>query len=170
MISRLNHLIELVLDWTLGFITGAIVIILFVGVILRYVFSAPLFWAEEVTVLGLIWMTFIGGAILVREDKNVVITVVYDQLPSRLARAVRILGDFLVMMVLGVMVYLSWVLTGKLAFSTTPAIRLSESWFGWAMIIGFSVMLYYQVQRIIALLRNKEPFTRQDLIEKRCKP
>ncbi len=157
----LNKILVKALDWFIGLITVAVVLILFVGVILRYVFSSPLFWAEEVTVLGLIWMTFIGGAILVRQDKNVTITAVYDLLPPRARRFMRLLSDSLVLLMVGVMVYLSWALTKRLAFSTTPAIRLSESWFGYAMIFGFALMFYYQAQRVIALFRGREPFAEE---------
>jgi len=158
MLGKINRILAVVLDWTIGLIMSAIVVILFLGVILRYVFNAPLFWAEEVSVLGLIWITFVGGAILIRQDKNVCITVFCDMCRAPVARWMKIVSDALVIVILCVMIYQSWLLTGRLAFSTTPAIRLKESWFGWAMIAGFICMLYYQIQRLVALLRNRPAF------------
>ncbi|MCD4719957.1 MAG: TRAP transporter small permease [Desulfobacula sp.] len=168
MLNKINQRLAQLLDWTIGLIMGATVVILFVGVILRYVFSAPLFWSEEVAVLGLIWITFLGGAILVRQDKNVCITFFSDNCPAPMARRMKILSDILVIIMLCVMIYQSWKLTGRLAFSTTPALRIKESWFGWAMISGFIIMLYYQIQRLISLLRNKEPFPEMEDRDKGC--
>ena len=168
MLNKINQRLAQLLDWTIGLIMGATVVILFVGVILRYVFSAPLFWSEEVAVLGLIWITFLGGAILVRQDKNVCITFFSDNCPAPMARRMKILSDILVIIMLCVMIYQSWKLTGRLAFSTTPALRIKESWFGWAMISGFIIMLYYQIQRLISLLRNKEPFPDMEDRDKGC--
>jgi len=168
MLKKINQRLALFLDWTIGLIMSAIVIILFVGVILRYVFSAPLFWSEEVSVLGLIWITFLGGAILVRQDKNVCITLFSDICPAPVARWMKILSDSLVIIMLCVMIYQSWKLTGRLALSTTPALRIKESWFGWAMISGFIIMLYYQIQRLIALLRNKKAFSEMEDRDKEC--
>jgi TRAP-type C4-dicarboxylate transport system permease small subunit len=158
MLGKINRGLAVILDWAIGLIMIAIVIILFLGVILRYVFNAPLFWSEEVAVLGLIWITFIGGAILIRQDKNVCITVFSDMCRAPVARWMKIVSDALVIIILCIMIYQSWQLTGRLAFSTTPAIRLKESWYGWAMIVGFTCMLYYQTQRLVALIRNQPAF------------
>jgi TRAP-type C4-dicarboxylate transport system permease small subunit len=153
-IKRLNDLIATALDWAIGLIMTAIVIVTFLGVILRYVFNAPLFWSEEVTLLGMIWMTFLSGGILIRQDKNVCITVVCDMCRPHHANRIRNLADFLVLFILIVMITLSWLLIGRLGLSTTPALKISEAWFGWALLIGFLVMLYYQIQRVAAVFRR----------------
>lgn len=158
MLQALNRKLARFLDWFIGVIMGGIVAILFVGVIMRYLFNAPLFWSEEVAVLGLIWMTFLGGAILVRQDKNVCITLFSDIFPPPVGRGMKILSGTLVTLILCIMIYQSWQLTGRLAHATTPALRIKESWFGWAMICGFIIMLYYQVLHLVALLKNKPAF------------
>lgn len=166
-LHRLNLLLSRVLDAAIGLLMAATVAVLFVGVVMRYAFNAPLFWAEEVTVLGLIWMTFLAGAILVRTDKNVSITVLSDLCRPHHSRILRVVSDFLVLVILVVMLWQSWRLTDRLAFSTTPALRLSEAWFGRALIVGFGLMLYYQVQRFVGALRDRDPFP-QDAAD-RCK-
>lgn len=83
------------------------------------------------------------------------ITVFTDILDPRHSGYIKGLADLLVLPILGVMVWQSWKLTGRLAFSTTPAIRLNEAWFGWAMVVGFILMLYYQIQRVVVFFRNK---------------
>lgn len=153
---KLNSILEMILDWIIAFIMVSIVIILFIGVVLRYVFSAPLFWAEEVTVMGLIWMTFLGGAILVRQDKHVTITVLIDTIKPSHKRFIQLIGDLLVMIILMIMIYQSWRLTGRLTESFTPAIRISEAWFGRALIAGFILMLCYKIQRLIDKIFKKE--------------
>lgn len=158
MLRTFNRKLTLILDWVIGLIMSAIVAILFVGVIMRYVFNAPLFWSEEIAVLGLIWMTFLGGAILLRQDKNVCISLLSDICPTPVGRFMKILSGTLVILILCIMIYQSWQLTGRLSHATTPALRIKESWFGWAMICGFVIMLYYQVLHLIALLKNKPAF------------
>ncbi len=152
--SHLNRIVSCTIEWVIGFSTGAIVLILLIGVILRYLFNAPLFWAEEVVVLALIWITFLGGILLVRDDKNVAITVVTDQLPPPLARMVCLLGDILVLGMIVVMLWLSWRLSNRLSMSTTPALRMSEFWYGAAMIAGFAGMAFFQFQRVARGLRT----------------
>jgi TRAP-type C4-dicarboxylate transport system permease small subunit len=161
IIRRMNRVISAVLDWTIGIIMVGIVIILFIGVILRYLFSAPLFWSEEITLLGMIWMTFLSGPILVRQDKNVCITVVCDLCKPHHSDRIRNLADLLVLLILAVMTYLSWQLKTRLAFSTTPALRISESLYAWALFVGFLLMFYYQIQGVVAIFFKKEPYRQE---------
>ena len=167
LLKKVNKIIATTLDWAIGLTVAIIVVVLFVGVVLRYVFSHALFWSEEISVLAMIWMTFLGGVILVREDKNVIITVFADLFKQKTQKRIKIFSDFLVLIILIVMLCLSWKLTDKLAFSTTPALRLSEAWFGWSMIIGFALMLYYQIQRVVAIFTKKKPPVEEE-IKERC--
>jgi TRAP-type transport system small permease protein len=165
-LKKVNKIIAITLDWAIGLTVAIIVVVLFVGVVLRYVFSHALFWSEEISVLAMIWMTFLGGVILVREDKNVIITIFADLFKERIQKGIKVFADFLVLIILVTMLYLSWKLTDKLALSTTPALRLSEAWFGWSMIIGFALMLFYQIQRIAAIFPKKKPPVKEEMGEK----
>jgi TRAP-type C4-dicarboxylate transport system permease small subunit len=166
LLRKINRIIAKMLDWAIGITVVIIVIVLFVGVVLRYVFSHALFWSEEISVLAMIWMTFLAGAILVREDKNVIITVFADLFKQKTRKRIKIFSDFLVLIILVVMLYLSWKLTDKLAFTTTPALRLSEAWFGWSMILGFALMLFYQIQRVAAIFAKRKPPVEEEIKEK----
>jgi TRAP-type C4-dicarboxylate transport system permease small subunit len=166
MLQMANRIIARLLDWAVGLTIYVIVFVLFAGVVLRYAFSSPLFWSEEISVLAMIWMTFLAGAILVREDRNVIITVFADLFSKKIQGRIKIFADFLVLIILVVMLYLSWILTDKLAFSTTPALRLSEAWFGWSMIVGFGLMLFYQVQRMVAVFTRKTPPAGEEIRER----
>ncbi len=149
VLQIVNRVLAKALDWAIAVIVAFMVIVLFMSVVMRYVFSAPLFFAEEMSILAMIWMTFLAGAILVRQDKNVIITVFADLFGERVQRGIRIFADVISVVMIAVMLYLSWELVDKLALSTTPALRLSEAWFAWSMVIGFAIMLLYQVQRIL---------------------
>ncbi len=48
-----------------GFLAGAIItcsLLLFVNVVLRYIFLAPIYWAEEFVRYLMVWMIFIGAS------------------------------------------------------------------------------------------------------------
>ncbi len=157
LLQSINRIIATLLDWGIALSVAAMVIILFVSVVMRYVFSAALFFAEEMSILAMIWMTFLAGAILVRQDRNVIITVFADLFSPRVQRGIRIFADFMSLVMIAVMTWLSWKLVDKLALSTTPALRLSEAWFAWSMVAGFVIMLFYQMQRVLAYVIKMPP-------------
>jgi len=59
--------------------------LLFANVVLRYVFLAPINWAEELTLYLMVWIVFIGGSVAVRTRGHIAI----DLLPLVLAPANR---------------------------------------------------------------------------------
>jgi TRAP-type C4-dicarboxylate transport system permease small subunit len=152
LLQSINRIVAILLDWGIALTVAGMVIILFVSVVMRYVFSAALFFAEEMSILAMIWMTFLAGAILVRQDRNVVITVFADLFSPRIQHGIRVFADVMSLAMITVMAWLSWKLVDKLALSTTPALRLSEAWFAWSMVVGFGVMFFYQVQRMLTYL------------------
>jgi len=166
MISVLNKFVGKLLFWAIAIVHGVIVVVLFSGVVTRYLFNAPLFWSDEICLLGLLWLTFLGGAILVRQDKNVSITIFTDMLPRGVMRPLGMVNHLLIIICLGVMILQSWKLSEHLSDSTTPALRMSEFWFAASLLIGFVVMLYYQVQRFIADIRNRTAFPEEPV----CNP
>ncbi len=161
LLKSINRIIATLLDWGIALSVAAMVLILFVSVVMRYVFSAALFFAEEMSILAMIWMTFLAGAILVRQDKNVIITVFADLFSPRLQHRIRFFADLLSLIMIGIMSWLSWNLVDKLGMSTTPALRLSEAWFAWSMVVGFVIMLFYQAQRMLAYIVGMPPLEKQ---------
>jgi C4-dicarboxylate transporter DctQ subunit len=70
---------------TTAFISVAVVVT-FVEVIYRYVFGGSLGWANEVTIIAVIWATLIGASLGVREGIHIGVDVVVERLPWALAR------------------------------------------------------------------------------------
>ncbi|MDA0685081.1 MAG: TRAP transporter small permease [Bacteroidetes bacterium] len=62
-------------------------LLLFVNVLMRYIFLAPISWAEEVTLYLCVWLVFVGGSVAVREKGHIAI----DLLPHILSPQGRVL-------------------------------------------------------------------------------
>jgi TRAP-type transport system small permease protein len=59
------------LGTVIGLLLAALVLLTLLQVVLRYVFSASLVWAEEASVIALIWMTWIGAAKLWLDRRHI---------------------------------------------------------------------------------------------------
>lgn len=64
-------------------------LVLFVNVALRYLFSASTSWAEEFIKYLMIWITFIGGSICVRQGAHIRM----DFLLGKLSNSARLIAD-----------------------------------------------------------------------------
>lgn len=89
-------------------LTAALTGIMMAQVILRYFFSAPLFWAEEAAVQLLVFMTLIGLSLLVRSDALIKIDLLSRLLPPKGQKLLSLLFGLLFLGLLGFLAWLGW--------------------------------------------------------------
>jgi len=65
-------------------------LLLFVNVVLRYVFLAPISWAEELSIYVIIWIVFVGGSAIVRRRGHLAIDLLPKALPPPARRSLMI--------------------------------------------------------------------------------
>jgi TRAP-type transport system small permease protein len=120
-------LLDRVLDVaTIGLLV-AMVLIVFMQVITRKLFSFVFVWSEEVTLLCLTWFSFVGIAIGFREKVHLAMDVVTSFLPAKLNRVV---DRFIDLCVFAFGVYLLvWgsKFTARMSYSTLPSTGLPNS-------------------------------------------
>lgn len=78
-----------------------LVSITFMGVIMRYFFSNPFVWQEEIQLWLFLWIAFFGGSVAFREKSHVEIDVIVELLPKKVQKVIQILIYALVVIVLG---------------------------------------------------------------------
>ncbi len=66
-------------------------IIAFLGVFLRYIFRAPLYWGEEATVILLVWFVFLPQGLLQAKNEQLGMTAFYQALPDKVRRILDLL-------------------------------------------------------------------------------
>lgn len=86
-------------------LTAAIACIMMLQVVLRYFFSAPLFWAEEISVQLLVFVTLFGMSLLVQQSQLVSIDFLPRALQGRTRHAwLALLGGVM----LALWLFLAW--------------------------------------------------------------
>ncbi|NMG64747.1 TRAP transporter small permease subunit [Azoarcus indigens] len=134
-------------------LTAALTAIMIAQVILRYFFNAPLFWAEEIAVQLLVFITLIGLSLLVHGGQLVTI----DFLPRALGPRGR--GLLAVVLGLGFLVLLAfiaklgwdWVMRADVRLELGATTQLPR-WYNYALLPG--AMLAMAFHQFAAVLRQ----------------
>ncbi|WP_251978641.1 TRAP transporter small permease [Salinicola avicenniae] len=120
------------------------------NVIMRYLFASPLAWSEEILQLLLVWATFLGASALVRRNEHVLIGLLGDRLPPRLARwNTRIFNVGIVMLCASAMLVWGLELLPFSRFRSTPMLQIPYYWIHVAIPISAVIMLYHGLVRLI---------------------
>lgn len=71
------------------------VILVLVQVILRYVFNLSISWIEEAVRYIIVWMSFVGASMGLRNKSHIAVDLLLTLLPEKPARLVAIIGALL---------------------------------------------------------------------------
>lgn len=136
-------------------------LLLFVNVVLRYVFLAPISWAEELSIYLVAWIVFIGASVAVRTRAHVAIDVLPLMLSPAGRRRLAILVLLIVLLFLAVFFYYSGqhTLRVRAGGQVTP-VMLAPMWLTYlAMPVGSALMFLRAAQLLWRMLREEADFS-----------
>ena len=129
-------------------LVAAEIVILFGGVVSRYVFNAPLVWSDELASILFLWLAMLGAVIAFRRDEHMRMTAAVGALPPP-ARAV--LDAFATGAALAFLLLIAWPAYGYAVEQlpvATPALEISDGWRAAALPVGVALMAVFAVLRL----------------------
>ncbi|WP_106476442.1 TRAP transporter small permease [Phytohalomonas tamaricis] len=127
----------------------ALFVVALANVVMRYFFSMPLAWAEEVLQLLMMWATFLGASALVRRNEHVLISLLSDKLPPRWARwNERLFNTSVVLICAAIMLFWGIKLLPFSAFRSTPMLNIPFYWVHLAIPVSAAMMIIHSLRRL----------------------
>lgn len=119
-------------EWFLAATMAGVVVINFVNIAARYLFSASIAPSEEIMIYAFVGMSFVGVVVAIRRRSNLGLSLLTDALPPRWRRAVSCLGSLVGVVFFATLLYWgSRMVWDEFRYrQTTPALGLPEWIFG----------------------------------------
>ena len=144
-------------DYLLALLLGGLVAVMLTQVFFRYVLNSSLAWSEELAKYLFVWMTFIGGAICLKENIHIGVDYFISLLPKRWQEAIRLFNILLVILFSGIVAVSGFVWVVITHGTSTPAL-------GWplnivfyaAFPVGCMMTVYYGIKRFMAGLKQED--------------
>ncbi len=123
------------------------IVILFAGVVSRYVFNKPLTWSDELASILFLWLAMLGAVIALRRGEHMRLTTFVNLLRPRWRAWVETVGALIVILYVLLLLSPSYeYITGQWLI-TTPALEMHDAFRVAAIGVGAVLMM------VIALLR-----------------
>jgi TRAP-type C4-dicarboxylate transport system permease small subunit len=90
---------------TIGFMMGVMFILVFTNVVTRYIFGFSIATGEEISTFLMIWITYLGAGLALREGRHAAIDLFQDLLPERARNAFRAALGVLILLFLAALAY-----------------------------------------------------------------
>ena len=124
------------------------------SVFCRYVLQMPLSWTEEVVLLCMVWVVFLGASMATKNREHIAIDVLLTVAPRPVARGLEILSLALTMGVLAILVWYGTLLIGATQYVTTTALGIPTMYIYAAVPVSAILMLIYSVRNLSSLFRR----------------
>lgn len=124
----------------------------------RYVLNSPLVWSEELARYAMVWMTFYGVSVALRQNSLARVDIFVDMLSAKGKKIVLLIADFMVLFVsIVVLVYsVRLVMEPSVQNQVSPALRLPMQLIYSCMPIGMAGVVY---QSALGLVHQLFPST-----------
>ena len=134
---------------------AAMLMIVVVGVLFRYLFLTPLRWSEEAPLALFVWLVFIGAAAVSKSGSHPRIDFISFIFTPGVDRLFTIIGYVIVLSLLAVMVGLGGLYATMSWDSYTIALKLPLFWINLSIPVGSSLMLWRTIQRLVVEIQSR---------------
>lgn len=147
--QRLQRQLARAIAVPVALLVAAEIVVLFSGVMGRYVFHHPLIWSDEVASILFLWLAMLGAAMAFERGEHMRMTA----LVSKVQPATRAFLDTIA--TVAALAFLLLVLPHAFdyaheeAMMRTPALDIQNSWRAAAMVVGFGAMAVFAVLRLM---------------------
>lgn len=119
------------------------VIVVLMGVFMRYFIKNPLVWSDELAKYALVYMTFIGASVALKDKNLAAMDLVVTKLPERTKLIVQIIGYILEVALLAFLFYYSidLLFQNSVRNQISPGLQIPMSWVYFSMPLGFGITL-----------------------------
>ena len=145
---QIDHHVE---NWLAFVVFWSLASIVFLQFFTRYVLNDSLAWTEEIARYGLIWVTFIGAAIVARRNLHISVEVLLHYLPALPARVLLAIVDIIKLMFIGLLAYFSVTIVERMQWQRMVIIDLPMSIVYGGVALGCFLTL---VRQAIIFFRN----------------
>lgn len=146
----LGHLEEVLTAILLGIMLGSVG----VSVFCRFILHQPLSWTEEVILVCMVWMCFLGSSVATKHNEHIFIDFVVALVPRRLARAMQITSMTLVTGVLVILIWQGALLVERTQEVTTIALGIPTMYMYLAIPISALLMLIHNLRNLVSAIRS----------------
>ncbi|QNB46029.1 TRAP transporter small permease subunit [Thermanaerosceptrum fracticalcis] len=143
--DKLNSIAEII-----SIIIGIVLLgSLSMGVFSRYVIKNPYIWTEEIARFCMIWLTFIGGSVAMKQRELVNFSVLIDSIPAKFSKFLRLVNTLLI--ILFIAIFLRYGIDALKLFMRmkASATGLSLFWPSVGLYLGAIFMLVHSIHMLL---------------------
>src|SRR6201995_3298717 len=124
------------------------IVILFAGVVSRYVMHSPLIWSDELASILFLWLAMLGAVVAFRRAEHMRMTAVVASASPRMRAYLDVVATCAALAFLLLVIWPAYDYAYEESFITTPALQIPNIWRAIALPIGNVLMALFALLRL----------------------
>jgi TRAP-type C4-dicarboxylate transport system permease small subunit len=149
MIAQLKTAFNKTLDVALILILGGMAILVAVNVFFRFVLDASIYWGDEVALVLMVWLTFLGAAVSTREKEHYEFKYLVYKLKGTPLKVYLYTRNTITIVAIILLGYYSAQVAIEIHSWILPATEISRTFVYGACPLGSLFMLFYSIEQFI---------------------
>ena len=146
--TALESVLGAVVEILAATLVAAEIVILFSGVVARYVLNYPLIWSDELASILFLWLAMLGAVIAFRRDEHMRMTAAVGSLPAPTRATFDLFATCAALAFLLLIAWPAYEYAQEETFITTPALGLNNAWRAAALPSGIALMAVFAALRV----------------------
>ncbi|MFC0243010.1 TRAP transporter large permease [Rhodopseudomonas telluris] len=149
LVGALERAFGLMVEIPAAMLVVAEVVVLFAGVVSRYVFHSPLIWSDELASILFLWLAMFGAAVAFRRGEHMRMTALVAKASPRRRAFLDLVAICAALAFLLLIAAPATEYAYEESYITTPALSLANSWRAAALPVGTALMAAFALLRLI---------------------
>ena len=155
LLARLEHWLGALVEIPTALLVVVEIVILFAGVVSRYVFHNPLIWSDELASILFLWLAMLGAVVAFRRSEHMRMTALVAGAAPPLRSYLETVAVCAALAFLLVIVGPSWEYAYEESYITTPALEIANSWRAAALPVGIGLMVLFALLQLARVRRPR---------------
>src|ERR1700761_3743450 len=125
------------------------IVVLFAGVVSRYVLHAPLIWSDELASMLFLWLAMLGAVVAFRRSEHMRMTALVAIAGPRMRAYLDVVAVCAALAFLLLIVHPAYEYASDEGVITTPALQISNAWRAAALPVGTCLMVLFALLRLV---------------------
>jgi TRAP-type C4-dicarboxylate transport system permease small subunit len=153
--GKINAFIDALLFYLLSAALAALVLVCFSQVVARYIFDASFAWAEEVSIIILLWATWLGASLAVKQNAHLKVKIIEDRIKPATKALLHLILDGVAIAFLLVIAWTSRIVIESSTFMTLFSLPgVPRNVLNYSVTFGCILMSYYIVRSMAEAWQN----------------
>ncbi|MCA6120328.1 TRAP transporter large permease subunit [Bradyrhizobium sp. WSM 1704] len=148
VLGSIDAALGLLVEIPAAILVVAEIVILFAGVVARYVLHTPLIWSDELASILFLWLAMLGSAVAFRRGEHMRMTAMVASAGPSLRAYLDVVATCAALAFLILIVHPAYEYAYEESFITTPALQISNTWRAAALPIGTGLMALFALLRL----------------------